>query len=74
MRSLFWYQRLIAYLSQPSCYSIKISFYSCTDISQSSVCEDSGDVEMKRNEVYGQLPQQQVVRNPAYNWWYPSLN
>ena len=36
--------------------------------------DDAGDIEMKRNEIYGQLPQQQVARNPAYNWWYPSSN
>jgi len=29
---------------------------------------------MKSNEIYGQLPQQQVAKNPAYNWWYPTLD
>ena len=41
------------------------------DIKQSNR-DDAGDIEMKKNEIYGQLPQQQVARNPAYSWWYPN--
>jgi len=33
--------------------------------------DNADDIEMKKNEIYGQLPQQQIVRNPAYNWWKP---
>jgi len=33
--------------------------------------DDTDDIEMKKNEIYDQLPQQQIVRNPAYNWWKP---
>jgi len=39
------------------------NFYA--DITQSTF-DDAGDIEMKRNEIYGQLPQQQVARNLAY--------
>ena len=44
-----------------------------TDIKQSNH-DDTDDIEMKKNEIYGQLPQQQVVKNPAYNWWKPRPN
>ena len=33
--------------------------------------DDSETIEMKNNIVYGQLQQQQIVKNPAYNWWKP---
>jgi len=37
-----------------------------------SKCDDADRIEMKSNNIYGQLPQQQVVKNPAYNWWKPT--
>jgi len=44
-----------------SSFGISI-FYA--DIKQSTF-DDAGDIEMKRNEIYGQLPQQQVARKLA---------
>ena len=37
-----------------------------------SKTDDADRIEMKNNNIYGQLPQQQVVKNPAYNWWKPT--
>ena len=52
-------------------YISKILLLWHTDVKQSE-CDDTDKIEMKNNNIYGQLPQQQVVKNPAYNWWKPT--